>query len=186
MTSSDALSEVTRDYKLELDAPEGKAPLLSVFGGKITTYRRLAEEAMGLLQKPLGNIQPAWTAAAPLPGGDMPGADFGRFVDELKRRHPWLPAAVAERYARAYGTRTERLLAGAKSLADLGTDIGEGLYEAEINYLTFYEWALTASDVLWRRSKLGLHGSPAMAARLSEWLAARGVAAGLKEGLQCA
>ena len=183
---SDALSEVTRDYKLELDAPEGKAPLLSVFGGKITTYRRLAEEAMGLLQKPLGNIQPAWTAAAPLPGGDMPGADFGRFVDELKRRHPWLPAAVAERYARAYGTRTERLLAGAKSLADLGTDIGEGLYEAEINYLTFYEWALTASDVLWRRSKLGLHGSPAMAARLSEWLAARGVAAGLKEGLQCA
>jgi glycerol-3-phosphate dehydrogenase len=179
------LSEVTRDYKLALDAPESKAPLLSVFGGKITTYRRLAEEAMALLQKWLGNYRPPWTAAAPLPGGDMPGADFGRFSDELKRRWPWLPAGLAERYARAYGTRAERLLVGANSMADLGSDIGEGLHEAEINYLVRHEWALTATDILWRRSKLGLRTSPATMTRLTEWLAQRDVAPGFNEERQC-
>ena len=93
----------------------------------------------------------------------MPGADFVPFpARALKRRHPWLPAALAERYAHAYGTRAELVLADAKRLEDLGTDLGEGLYEAELNYLTFYEWALTATDILWRRSKLGLHASPAM------------------------
>ena len=183
---SDVLSEVTRDYKLELDAPDNKAPLLSVFGGKITTYRRLAEEAMALLQEPLDNLKPPWTAAAPLPGGDMPDADFERFLDALKRRYPWLPAPLAKRYAHAYGTRAERLLADAKSVADLGADIGEGLHEAEVNYLTFYEWALTAKDVLWRRSMLGLHVSPATATRLSEWLAAHGIAPDFKEERQCA
>ena len=183
---SDVLSEVTRDYKLELDAPENEAPLLSVFGGKITTYRRLAEEAVALLHKPLGNVKSAWTSGAPLPGGDMPGADFERFLDALKRRHPWLPAALARRYAHAYGTRAERLLADAKSEADLGADLGDGLHEAEINYLTFYEWALTAKDVLWRRSMLGLHVSPATAKRLTEWLTAHGIAPGLKEERQCA
>ncbi len=182
----DALSEVTRDYKVELDAPEDKAPLLSVFGGKITTYRRLAEEAIALLQRPLGSLKPAWTAAAPLPGGDMPGADFDHFFDALKRQYPWLPAALARRYAHAYGTRAERLLGDAKNVADLGSEIGDGLHEAEINYLTFYEWALTPNDILWRRSKLGLHVSPATVGRLTEWLASRGVAVGLKEGLQCA
>jgi glycerol-3-phosphate dehydrogenase len=180
------LSAVTRDYELELDATEDKAPLLSVFGGKITTYRRLAEEATALLQGPLGNLKPAWTATAPLPGGEIPGADFGRFLDELKRRYPWLPADLAQRYARAYGTRTERLLADARSLADLGPEIGEGLREAEVKYLTFYEWALTAKDVLWRRSKLGLRVSPATAARLTQWLSDHGIAAGLDEELQCA
>ena len=183
---SDELSEVTRDYELELDAGEGRAPLLSVFGGKITTYRRLAEETMELLQGPLGSLKPAWTAAAPLPGGDMPGADFGRFLDELKRRHPWLPDPLAERYARAYGTRVEILLADAKGVDDLGADLGEGLYEAEINYLTFYEWALSAADILWRRSKLGLHTSPEMVDRLTAWLTERGIAPGCKEGRQCA
>ncbi|MEJ2625922.1 MAG: glycerol-3-phosphate dehydrogenase [Pseudolabrys sp.] len=183
---SDELSEVTRDYKLELDAQAGRAPLLSVFGGKITTYRRLAEEAMELLQEPLGQFKPAWTATAPLPGGDMPGADLGRFLDELKRRHPWLPDALAERYARAYGTRAEILLADAKRVDDLGADLGEGLYEAEINYLTSYEWALSAADILWRRSKLGLHASPDMVERLSAWLAERGIAPGCQEGRQCA
>ncbi len=183
---SDELSEVTRDYELELDAGEGTAPLLSVFGGKITTYRRLAEEVMELLQAPLRNFKPAWTATAPLPGGDMPGADFGRFFEELKRRRPWLPAALAERYARAYGTRIEVLLADARRLDDLGTDLGAGLYEAEINYLTFYEWALTADDILWRRSKLGLQAPPDMVERLRAWLTEHGIASGGKEGRQCA
>ncbi len=183
---SDELSKVTRDYELELDAREDKAPLLSVFGGKITTYRRLAEETMALLQEPLGNLQPMWTATAPLPGGDMPGADLDRFLQELKRRHPWLPAALAERYAHTYGTRAELLLADAKRLEDLGADLGEGLHEVEINYLTFYEWALTATDILWRRSKLGLRASPATVERLAAWLAERGIASGFKEGRQCA
>ena len=140
---------------------------------------------MTLLQGPLGSLKSGWTAAATLPGGEIPGADVPRFIAELRRRHPWLPADLAQRYAHAYGTRTERILADARSLADLGIEIGDGLHEAEVKYLTFYEWALTAKDVLWRRSKLGLRVSPATVRRLSEWLTDHGIAAGFKEGLQC-
>jgi glycerol-3-phosphate dehydrogenase len=183
---ADDLSAVTRDYELELDAGEGKAPLLSVFGGKITTYRRLAEEALGLLQGPLGTLKPAWTADAPLPGGDMPGADFERFLERLNRRHPWLPPLLARRFARAYGTRTDKLLGGASRLADLGEEIGDGLYESELRHLTRYEWALTAEDVLWRRSKLGLHASPATVRRLDEWLAANTSERAAAGSQQCA
>ncbi len=178
------LSAVTRDYELVLEAADGKAPLLSVFGGKLTTYRRLAEEALALLQGPLGSVTPAWTSGAPLPGGDIPGADFDRFLLQLSRRHPWLPAPLAQRYARAYGTRTDKLLAGARSLGDLGEEIGDGLYEVELSYLTRYEWALTAEDVLWRRSKIGLRASPDTVGRLGEWLAAH---AATQDGtLRCA
>ena len=180
------LSAVTRDYELELDAGEGKAPLLSVFGGKLTTYRRLAEEAIALLQGPLGAPKPAWTSGAPLPGGDIPGADFGRFQRQLEQRHAWLPAPLASRYARAYGTRAEKLLAGAQSLADLGTEIGDGLYEVEATYLACYEWAQTAEDVLWRRSKLGLNASPDTVRRLDQWLTANAVGAASGRTLQCA
>ncbi|MGA7983586.1 MAG: glycerol-3-phosphate dehydrogenase C-terminal domain-containing protein, partial [Burkholderiales bacterium] len=178
------LSAVTRDYELVLEAADGKAPLLSVFGGKLTTYRRLAEEALALLRDPLGSLQPAWTSGAPLPGGDIPGADFDRFLLQLSRRHPWLPAPLAHRYARAYGTRSDRLLGGASSLGDLGREIGDGLYEVELTYLTRYEWALTAEDVLWRRSKIGLRASPDTVNRLGEWLAAH--AAAPDRTLQCA
>ncbi len=183
---TDDLSAVTRDYELELDAGEGKAPLLSVFGGKLTTYRRLAEEALALLQGPLGITGPAWTAGVPLPGGDIPGADFERFLARLARRHPWLPPELARRYARAYGTRAERLLGGASGLADLGAPIGDGLYELELRYLAQYEWACTADDVLWRRSKLGLRASPDTRRRLGEWLAANGRASQFERELQCA
>jgi len=170
------LSAVTRDYELVLETTDAKAPLLSVFGGKLTTYRRLAEEALALLQGPLGNVKPAWTSGSPLPGGDIPGADFDRFLGQLSRRHPWLPAPLAQRYARAYGTRTDKLLAGASSLSDLGEEIGDGLYEVELSYLSRYEWALTAEDVLWRRSKIGLRASPDTVGRLGEWLAAHAAA----------
>ena len=180
------LSAVTRDYELELDAGEGKAPLLSVFGGKMTTYRRLSEEAVALLQGPLGALKPAWTSQAPLPGGDIAGGDFERFLQQLGRRHPWLPAPLARRYARAYGTWTEKLLAGASGLADLGTEIGDGLYEVEATYLTSYEWDLTAEDILWRRSKMGLHASPDTVRRLDEWLAAHAAGAASGRTLQCA
>jgi glycerol-3-phosphate dehydrogenase len=183
---ADDLSAVTRDYELELDARDGGASLLSVFGGKLTTYRRLAEEAVALLQGPLGTRKAAWTARAPLPGGDIPGADFDRFVRQLTRRHPWLPPALARRYARAYGTRTEKLLGGGSTIADLGAEIGDGLYETELAYLTSYEWASTAEDILWRRSKMGLRASSDTARRLAEWLAACGAASDRAKRQQCA
>jgi glycerol-3-phosphate dehydrogenase len=151
------LSAVTRDYLLESDAMSERAPLLSVFGGKLTTYRRLAEEALDSLAISLSHMRPAWTAHASLPGGDIPNADFDAFLTEFRRANAWLPEPLARRYARAYGTRVDRLLAGARSLAELGEDFGDGLYEAEVSYLVTQEWARTAEDVLWRRSKLGLH-----------------------------
>ena len=165
------LSAVTRDYVLECDAMAESAPLLSVFGGKITTYRRLAEEALDLLAGRLTQMKTAWTARAPLPGGDIPNANFDGFLADFLRSAPWLPDALARRYARAYGTRVDRLLAGARSLADLGEDLGGGLYAAEIDYLIKEEWAQTADDILWRRSKLGLHVAPETARRLSARLA---------------
>ena len=167
------LSAVTRDYVLECDATSERAPLLSVFGGKITTYRRLAEDALDLLAQALPELKSAWTAGAPLPGGDIPNADFGGFLADFRRSVPWLPEALARRYARAYGTRVDRLLAGANSLTQLGQDYGGGLYEAEIDYLTSQEWAQTAEDILWRRSKLGLHVSAETATRLVETLEER-------------
>ncbi|HSR72205.1 MAG TPA: glycerol-3-phosphate dehydrogenase [Kiloniellales bacterium] len=167
-------SAVTRDYVFDLDAPRDEAPLLSIFGGKITTYRKLAEHALTRLQPRLGFSERRWTAAAPLPGGDIPGADFAAFLADLRRRRPWLPEPLARRYARAYGTRVERLLGGANALVDLGADLGEGLYEAELEYLRAQEWAVTMEDLLWRRSKLGLHISAATRGRLAEWLGEAG------------
>ncbi len=131
---------------------------MSVFGGKIKTYRRLAEAALDLLAQSLPELKSAWTAGAPLPGGDIPNADFGGFLADFRRAAPWLPEALARRYARAYGTRVDRLLAGA-------------LHEAEIDYLTSQEWAQTAQDILWRRSMLGLHVAPETAQRLAARLA---------------
>jgi len=162
------LDAVTRDYLLECDATSERAPLLSVFGGKITTYRRLAEEALDLLTLSLSHMKAAWTADAVLPGGDIPNADFDGFLAEFRRSVPWLPEALARRYARAYGTRVDRLLAGARSLTELGEDFGGGLYGAEIDYLVSQEWAQTADDILWRRSKLGLHVGEETVRRLAQ------------------
>ncbi|GAB3630550.1 glycerol-3-phosphate dehydrogenase [Pandoraea terrae] len=163
-------SAVTRDYKLELDAPGTRAPLLSVFGGKITTYRRLAEEALSLLREPLGITKTDWTMAAPLPGGDMPGADAARYLDALRKQYPWLPETLARRYTRTYGTRTAVLLADARALGDLGACLFGDLYEAELRYQVRHEWARAAEDVLWRRTKLGLHAGAEGAARVQAWL----------------
>ncbi|HEY1394367.1 MAG TPA: glycerol-3-phosphate dehydrogenase [Methylibium sp.] len=174
-------SAVTRDYLLETHF-RGGAPLLSVWGGKITTFRKLAEEAADEIGSMLGEARKAWTQGATLPGGDFSGwisgaarrsdTGFERFLAELQRRHAWLPAALARRWAHAYGTRVELLLAGAKSLADLGTEIAPGLHEAELRYLQREEWALAAEDVLWRRSKLGLHYSQAQREAVRDWLEA--------------
>ncbi|HDR9469123.1 glycerol-3-phosphate dehydrogenase [Burkholderia multivorans] len=168
-------SAVTRDYRLEMDDGEG-APLLSVFGGKITTFRKLAEEAGDMLCRALDRDAPAWTAGAPLPGGDIADAKFDAFADAFAKRHRWLPAPLARRYARAYGTRAARVVGNAQSLADLGAEIVPGLFEAELRYLRDTEWATCAQDVLWRRSKLGLHVAPgtldAASAALDAWFAA--------------
>ncbi|GBH25412.1 glycerol-3-phosphate dehydrogenase [Burkholderia vietnamiensis] len=168
-------SAVTRDYRLEMDDGAG-APLLSVFGGKITTFRKLAAEAGDMLGRALGRDAPTWTAGAPLPGGDIPDAKFDAFADAFATRHPWLPAALARRYARASGTRAERMLDGAQSLAEPGADVAPGLFDAELRYLRDVEWATCAQDVRWRRSKLGLHVAPgtldAGTAALDAWFTA--------------
>ncbi|NKJ46817.1 glycerol-3-phosphate dehydrogenase [Burkholderia sp. SG-MS1] len=165
--AADNPSAVTRDYSLELDAPAGEAPLLSVFGGKITTFRKLAEQAVDTLAQALHNGAPAWTVSAPLPGGDIPHADFDRFLAGFRQQHAWLPAELAHRLARAYGTRATRVIGEARSVADLGRAFAPGLYEAELAYLRDTEWARSAQDVLWRRSKLGLHVEPGTLASIS-------------------
>ena len=169
---------VTRDYRFELDC-QG-APLLSIFGGKITTFRKLAEEAVDLLADPLANRHGHWTADACLPGGNLSGngpdnravLEFDRFVLDLQRQYAWLAPDTVARYARAYGTRTRALLAGRSRRADMGDEIVPGLYAAEVDYLCRHEWATSAADILWRRSKLGLHLPPGSAERLDRWLAA--------------
>lgn len=167
-------ASVTRDYALELD--RRPAPLLSVFGGKITTYRKLAESAGDMLARELGSSAGAWTARALLPGGDLPRGAYARFLRSLERAHPWLPATLRYRYAHAYGTRIAHILRGARSLADLGEELLPHLYEREADYLCRVEWAQTAEDILWRRTRLGLHVGTAGAGRLEEWLARRGAA----------
>ena len=167
---STSASAVTRDYVLEVDDAGGEAPLLSVFGGKITTFRRLAEHALEKLTPYFPRMGPGWTHSAPLPGGDIPGGNFASFIGSVTRRWPWLPPALIRRYARAYGTRIALLLGDARNMADLGRHLGDDLYACEIEYLKREEWALTAEDILWRRSKLGLHVAPATRAALEEWL----------------
>ena len=170
---------ITRDYFLERDA--SGPPLLSVFGGKITTYRKLAEEAVDWIAPLLGATPTgAWTARAVLPGGDLFGPqpdnrgvlEFDRWVAALQRRYAWLPKPLALRYARAYGARVEVLLDRCGMLADLGAEVAPGLYEAELRYLMAHEWAACAQDVLWRRTKLGLHLRPGVADKIDAWMAA--------------
>ena len=148
-------TRVTRDYALELERQP--APLLSVFGGKITTYRRLAEDAVNLLAGPLRSRAAPWTAGALLPGGELPQGSLAVFLRTLARRYPWLPAQLRWRYAHAYGTRIERVLGAAATAAQLGQELLPHLYECEVEYLCREEFARTAEDILWRRSKLGLH-----------------------------
>ncbi len=152
--NADNPSAVTRDYVFELD---GEPPLLSVFGGKITTFRKLAEHAMQKLQPFFPDMKGNWTASASLPGGDIGNADFEKFLREFSSASPWLPSNLAQHYARLYGTRAERVLNGAKNLAGLGRHFGGLLYQAELDYLKKYEWAETRDDILQRRTKHGLH-----------------------------
>lgn len=165
-----AASQVTRDYRLELDT--AGAPLLSVLGGKLTTYRALAEEALGRLSPSLPAMGPAWTAGGPpLPGGD--GGDAVQVAETLQRDHPHLSPALLQRLATSYGTRASGLLAGAQTRDALGQDHGGGLHERELDYLITHEWVRTAEDVLWRRSHLGLRLDAAQREALAATVQAR-------------
>ncbi len=157
---SSAAQEATRDYVLKLDAPPDSAALLSVFGGKITTYRRLAESALAMLRPHLperSGQAAGWTGRQALPGGDFPVDGFDAQVAAAVARYPFVPAQMVRRLLRAYGTKIHRILDGATCYADLGQAFGADLTEAEVRYLMRMEWARTAEDVVWRRSKLGLH-----------------------------
>ena len=172
----------TRDYVLDLDAGSGRAPLLSVFGGKLTTYRKLAEHALELMvphlpaESTAGALGAGWTGREPLPGGDFPVDGFEALVAEIRARWSFLAPAHARRLARHYGTAARAILGDARSAADLGRDFGATLTEAELDHLVTREWARTAADVAWRRTKLGLRLTPAEMAALDDALADKAAA----------
>jgi glycerol-3-phosphate dehydrogenase len=164
-------SAITRDYVLKLDTGDaGRAPLLSIFGGKITTYRRLAETALAELKAFFPQMKGEWTRDEPLPGGDMPRGDLAAYERELAARYPALPAEYRAALVRRHGTLAPHVLGQARTTADLGRHFGHTLYAAEVDYLVAVEWARSADDVLWRRSKCGLHLSPAQRDAVAAYL----------------
>ena len=168
------LSAITRDYTLRLDGDadgDDQAPVLSVFGGKLTTYRRLAEQVVDRLAAALGDARPEWTENSTLPGGAMPAGGLADFVArDVAPRFPWLPAAQRDALARRHGSELPEVLGDARGPADLGEDFGGGLCERELDWMLAREWARSADDVLWRRSKCGLHMTPAQRERVARRL----------------
>ncbi len=164
-------SAVTRDYHLMVDGGPGRAPIVSVFGGKITTYRRLAERVLEALAAWIPKTK-TWTDTEPLPGGDFhvgPGS-FDRLFAQLCRRYPHIPAVLIARLARRHGTLAAHVLGAARTEAELGQSFGGGLYEAEARWFIDHEWARTAEDVLWRRTKCGLHMTEGEKQRFGRWM----------------
>jgi glycerol-3-phosphate dehydrogenase len=155
---SDNPAAITRDYTLALDSSQ-PAPLLSIFGGKITTYRKLAEAAMKKLQPFHDNMGASWTRDTPLPGGNFP-EDITHFNAQLQTRYSWMNIDTLQRYSNAYGTRCDDFLNGTQSISDMGQHFGHGLYAIEVDYLLKEEWVVNIDDLLWRRSKLGLFINP--------------------------
>jgi glycerol-3-phosphate dehydrogenase len=170
--------EATRDYVLELHAVPGEPPVLSVFGGKLTTYRRLAEAAMAKLARFFPGMRGAWTAGAPLPGGNFPCDGIETIRADLQRRYKFLTEPTARRLVRSYGTLAGEMLGDARAAADLGRVFGADLSEREVDWLVRSEWARTADDVLWRRSKLGLRFNVAETEALTAYLARQQAAVG--------
>jgi glycerol-3-phosphate dehydrogenase len=163
-------SAVTRDYTLARSGKPGEAPLLSVFGGKLTTYRKLAEAALAQLAPFFKGLKPSWTAQSTLPGGeDMTTPQA--LCEAIRSRFDWLPSEIASRWATTYGSRTWRLLDGVQSLEDMGQHLGGGFYTREVDYLCKEEWAMSAHDILWRRSKLGLFTTALEQEKLQQYLA---------------
>ena len=146
---------VTRDYVLEVNKHE-KLPVISVLGGKLTSYRKVAEEVGNKVVRILGRGKDPWTKDSVLPGGDINTLDANVFFKNFSFEYGWLPPEIAQRYCKTYGTLARYFLRGAKRISDLGAHLGDGVYEAEIAYLVMKEWAMTLEDILWRRTKLGL------------------------------
>ena len=163
-------SAVTRDYVFELNDVDGALPILSVFGGKITTFRKLSEHALEKLKPYFRNMSGPWTARAALPGGDIAEADFDAFAAHLRRDYTALPRDVVDHYARLYGTRARRLLDGARTADDLGRHFGGALYQREAEFLQREEWASSADDILERRTKHGLHLTPEQRQTFKDWI----------------
>lgn len=163
-------SAVTRDYVFELNDADGALPMLSVFGGKITTFRRLSEQALERLKPYFRNMPGTWTTGAALPGGDIAAADFDAFAASLRREYPALPAGVVDHYARLYGTRAYQLLDGAQVPDDLGRHFGGALYQREAEFLQRQEWASTADDILDRRTKHGLRLAADQKQAFADWM----------------
>ena len=162
--------KATRDYTFSLDAPLDAAPLLSIFGGKLTTYRLLAEVATDDISPFFSNIKAPWTKTATLPGGHF--KSHQQLHAELSDQYPWLTDAMVARFVRSYGTLCHHFLHDCHQLTDLGTDFGGGLSQKEVDYLMAFEWAYTVDDILWRRSKLGLVLSPVQQSQLQEYVEA--------------
>ncbi|MDF2690918.1 MAG: glpD [Gammaproteobacteria bacterium] len=160
--------KVTRDYSLEVHDENGALAILSVYGGKVTTYRKLAEHALSKLQAYFPNMAKDWTAHTPLPGANF--SSFDEFCSHFKSDYAWLPEPMLNRLAKAYGTRCYELLQSAQSLEDLGIHFGADLYEAEVKFMINTEWAKSLDDIIWRRSKLGLFLTLAEQEQLNNWL----------------
>jgi len=169
--AAQSASSVTRDYKLRLDAATDRPPTLTVLGGKLTTYRRLAEEAMQRLAPFFPTMGGPWTASSTLPGGDLPAAGFGAFLDDLERRHDRFDRHLLANLARRHGSLVSNVIGDAESPQDLGRHVGAGLYEREVVHMVDHEWAREPDDVLWRRSKTGVHLAPAERHRAAEAVA---------------
>ena len=169
----EGLSTLTRDYAFEINGGEGQAPALTVFGGKLTTHRRLAEHAMTELERVLPGMGPGRTRTETLPGGDFGAGGMEGFVVDLQRGFPWLPEKQLRRYVKLYGTRARDLLGKATNLTDLGRHLGADLYQREVDHLMDQEWALTAEDLVWRRTKLGLRLTQAEIEALGAYMASR-------------
>ena len=170
--ASDNPSAVTREYVLELDGGDTSAPVLSVFGGKLTTYRSLAEQVMDKIRRFLPHMSGNWTWSAPLPGGDVPGASFDHLLSDLETAYPQLDAEFMLRLARRHGTRAYDVLGDTKNVNDMGKDFGAGLFAREVEFLAEHEWAATPEDVLWRRTKCGLHLSDTAKSAVADYMAA--------------
>ncbi len=168
--SSKGASAVTRDYTFDLDGDGERAPILSAFGGKLTTYRKLAEHALEKLAPFFPEMAASWTRRAPLPGGDIPGGDFEGWLAGVVAARSWLPPALASHYARTFGSEIDAFLEGATSLADLGQHFGGLFYQHEAQWLIEKEWARSAEDILYRRSKHGIFLSDSERAHFDAWL----------------
>lgn len=162
--------EATRDYVLQAEGKNDEPRLLNIYGGKITTFRKLAEAVLEEVENALGSRGPAWTETAHLPGGNFELNNIDNMNADLKRAYPFLDEKTVLRLIRAYGTIAHEILKGANSHEDLGQDFGAGLREREVRYLREKEWAMTTDDILWRRTKLGLKVSESDRQRLEDWL----------------